>query len=317
MRRNARSFYVPFLAGALAAGGCSGATTVPPHASASLMTAFPSRAQYGVAAHYRVYWTSADRAAAKLAALQVQTPASYLATLHAVPVPYANIRYPDGSIQRADANGAFDAAVSSYARRRRRGTSEVSVLLSASGPDTRRTAAAHIVVLSAAVEARTASGTIADDSLNGAIPDAYAFTCDPTHYMRPSVIDVPAGKNWTSPHFKAQADISYYPLFGFCGVNDSFLEASWVTGVRHWSETPETITVTQGAVLGCSDSSGHPDQATVEFTCTVRTWYVDATFYSSKPWASNSDVALWFEAWHFNALRDHSLDAHLALLRVR
>jgi hypothetical protein len=135
--------------------------------------------------------------------------------------------------------------------------------------------------------------------------------------MRPSVIDVPAGKNWTSPHFKAQADISYYPLFGFCGVNDSFLAASWVTGVRHWSETTENITVTQGAVLGCSDVSGHPDPTTTEFTCTVRTWYVDATFYASKPWASNSDVALWFEAWHFNALRFHASDAHLALLRVR
>jgi hypothetical protein len=316
MRRNARSFHVACLAAALAAGGCSGATTVPPHASASLMTTFPSRAQYGVAAHYRVYWTSADRTPAQLAALQVQTPASYLATLRAVPVPHANIRYPDGSIQRADANGAFDAAVSSYARRRR-GTAEVSVLLSAPGFDTRRTAAAHIVVLSAAVEAHTASGTIADDSLNGVLPDAYAFTCDPTHYMRPNVIDVPAGKNWTSPHFKAQASISYYPLFGFCGVHDSFLEAHWVTGVRHWSETTENIKVTEGAVLGCSDFSGHPDAATTEFMCTVRTWYVDATFYSSKPWAGNSDVALWFEAWHFNALRDHSLDAHLALLRVR
>jgi hypothetical protein len=316
MHRNARGFHVALLAAALTAGGCSGTTRVTPNATNSLMTAFPSRAQYGVAAHYRVYWTSADRGPAQLAALQAQTPASYLATLHAVPVPYANVRYPDGSIQRADADGIFDAAASAYARNRHRGTAEVSVLLSAPGIDTQHTAA-HIVVLSAAVEARTASGTIADDSLNGVIPDAYAFTCDPTHYMRPSVIDVPAGKNWTSPHFKAQADISYYPLFGFCGVNDSFLATSWVTGVRHWSEATENITVTQGAVLGCSDSSGHPDPTTAEFTCTVRTWYVDATFYSSKPWASNSDVALWFEAWHFNALRDHSLDAHLALLRVR
>jgi hypothetical protein len=317
MDRNKRRLVSIALVAAFAASGCSGAGAVPPGTSPSVMSAFPSRAEYGVAAQYRVYAARVERGPVQLVALQVQTPQSYLSALEAVPVPYARVRYPDGSVQRAAADAGFDSAASTYARGRRHVEGTVSVLLSATVAGVPLTAGTHVTVLSAAEEAATASGAMADDSTMQLRP-AYAFTCDPSHYMRPAVIDVAAGKAWDSPRYKAQADISYYPLVGYCGVDNSFLPPSFATAVRYWSDT-ENITVTKGSVLGCIQSSGHPlaRPSASEFACTVRTWYANVTFYASKPWASNPDVALWFEAWHSNFLRIHDLDAHLALLRVR
>lgn len=311
------------LAVAAALAGCSSARAVPSAATRSALTQFPSRATYGVVAHYRVYRTQPSGGSPRLTVLQVQTPPSYLARLGAVAVPNARVRYPDGSVQDADGSGSFDAAASAYARRHpgQPGASDVPVRLAATVAGANLAGNAIVFAPSAADEAQTASGAIASNALDRAsrVRAGYAFSCNPRKYMHGDAIHVQAGTTWASPKFEAQADFSYYPLFGFCSHNNSFLDTSYVTAVRHWSESTKTIVVAPHTVLGCHQAPNHPlvRKQAETFTCEVRTWYTDADFSSAKPWSSMPDVALWFEAWQLNFLRVHADDAHLTLLNVR
>lgn len=318
----------------IANGGAASAFPAATSGSAarSVMMDFPSRAEYGVVAHYRVYRTQPAGARAQLVVLQVQTTPEYLAALHAVPVANAVIRYPDGSVQRADANGGFDAAASAYARAhpQRTGQPDAAVRVSAPAGDGLAPIVARVATPSARVEAATASGVIADtagtlaqtmqaaDAFGRparAMQPAYAFSCDPAKYIH-GTINVTSGSSWRSPSFVAEFDYSYYPLFGFCGVENSFLGASYVSAVRHWSQS-HTIEVSKGQVPGCIGDVGRPlvRSSGVAYFCVVRTWYADATFATNVDW-SGAKVALWFEAWNFNVFRSHSADRHLALLQV-
>jgi hypothetical protein len=320
--RNARRLGFIALAAAVALSACSSPSAVPAPGPRSVMMRFPSRAAYGVAAHYRVYRTDVPGRPARLVALQVQTPASYLAALGASPVPYARIRYPDGSVQRADAEGTFDAAASVYAQRhpQRAGQPNAPVRLSASVAGAQLAGSAAVFTPAAGREAAMPSGAIESGALSptlGVAP-AYAFSCDPTKFMHKAVVDVSAGTSWTSAEFQANASYSYFPLFGFCGVENSFLNDTYVTATRYWKDK-QTIQVYPDTVPGCFQDPGGPllRSHKTAFDCTVQTWYTVATFNSSQPWANNNDVALWFEAWQFHIFREHFADAHLELLKVR
>lgn len=307
--------------GAFVASGLS-AIAFPPATGASarsVMTDFPSRAEYGVVARYRVYRTQVPGARAQLAVLQVQTTPAYIAALHAVPVPDATIRYPDGSVQYADATGDFDAAASAYASAhpQRPGEPDVAVRVSAPAYDGLIATTTTVAAPSARAEAATASGVMTDGLDPPSQTPAYAFSCDPGQYTHRR-IDVSPGSTWKSPSFDAGSDLGYYPIFGFCGVENSFLDASYVTAVRHWSDA-RYIKVSPGQVRGCltvASSRRKPDSSG-NFPCSVRTWYADATFSTAVAWSSQPDVALWFEAWNYNIFRIHVVDAHLALLHVR
>lgn len=311
-----------FTANGLAASAFPIATSTG--SARSVMTDFPSRAEYGVVAHYRVYRTQPPGARARLAVLQAQTTPAFIAALHAVPVPNAAIRYPDGSVQFADAGGDFDAAASAYARARpqRPGQPDVAVRVSAPARDGLATTTATVAAPSARAEAATASGVVADGlgSPSQALQPAYAFSCDAGQYAHRS-IDVASGSTWKTPTFIAAASISYYPLFGFCGVDNSFLNASYVTAERHWSQ-PSTIALTDAQkVPGCGRPVRRPLVASATssttYSCTVQTWSTAVVFSTSVGWSAQPDVALWFEAWVFNAFRSHLDDRHLALLHVR
>ncbi len=324
----ARSIVVSALViGAFTASGLAATAfpIAPPTASArSVMTDFPSRAQYGVVAHYRVYRTQLPGARAHLAVLQVQTTPATLAALHAVPVPNAAIRYPDGSVQYTSAGGAFDAAASAYARAhpQRPGQPDVAVGVSAPAHDGLIATTATVAAPSARAEAATASGVIAAGlgAPSPALAPAYAFSCDAGQYAH-RLIDVTSGSTWTSPSFIAAASISYYPIVGFCGVDNSFIDASYVTAERHWSQPSQVELTTAQKVPGCGPGPKHPlvtsHAASTSYRCTIQTWYTTAVFSSSVNWSAHPDVALWFEAWVFNAFRNHLDDVHLALLRVR
>jgi hypothetical protein len=282
----------------------------PTAAPASVMSArFPSAPTYGVAAHYIVYQTRTPGARPALAVLQAQTTRKFLDALHAVPVPNATIVYPDGSTQRTDSQGWFDAATSRYAQRhpQRRGAPNVPVRVIGESPHLSVTT--NIFAPSPADEANIASGAILSsvlDRVSARIHPSYAFSCDPANY-RDGRKDVTAGTMWTSPRFEAAALLTYYPLFGYCGIDNSFFDSSMVVSVRHWSSP-----------LGASEPPTRPGcDPPPSNLCTVRIWYTDATFSTSVSWASNPHVALWFEAWNGNLFRWPSDDVHQVLLRVR
>ena len=198
MGRNVCRLGLSAVAAAIALGACSSPSAVPAAGPRSVMMRFPSRAAYGVAAHYLVYRTSLPGKPAQLVALQVQTPPSYVAALGASPVPYAQIRYPDGSVQRADAGGAFDAAASVYAHRhpQRVGQPDVPVRLNATVAHVQLAANASVFAPTAAREAAMPSGAIEAGTLSPALQarPAYAFSCDPAQYLHKAVVDVAAGR---------------------------------------------------------------------------------------------------------------------------
>lgn len=302
--------------------GCSGGiAAAPPTAESSGVMAahVPSTPTYGVAAHYVVYQTQVPGARPALAVLQAQTPQEFLDALHALPVPNARIVYPDGSTQRTDDEGRFDAAASLYAQRhpQRLGAANALVrAIASTGVSPRLSVTTSIFAPSAADEAGIASGAIASSVLDRAetrMHPRYAFSCTPADYTDGRK-DVTAGTVWTSPTFDAFEEWYYYPLFGYCGVHNSFFDTSMVVSVRHWSG-PHVITIHFGDRVP-PDCIGPPKEGYVT-RCLVRSWYTDATFNPSVAWASNPDVALWFEAWGNNWIRSSFFDVHLALLRVR
>lgn len=287
-----------------------------PTAVGSVMTNYPSRATFGVAAHYVVYRTQAPGEQASLAVLQAQTSLAFLATLHAQPMANAIVTYPDGSVQHADASGAFDAAASEYAQRHPQQPGQPDVAVRVAGTEAGKSLSltTHVFAPAPAVEAMTASGTIASPLTAAVTVPDYAFSCSPSDYTH-GTIDVKTDKAWRTPSFVASSSLSYYVLVGFCGVDQSFLN---VTAERHWSN--EYAVQTSGGIPGCINSVGRPQvarPAASEFTCYVREWYAYLNFSSSIPWASHPLVALWFEGWNFNLFRATAADVHVALLRVR
>lgn len=300
--------------------GCAGgiAPAQPTAGPSSVMQAhFPSTPTYGVAAHYVVYQYRSHGTQA-LAVLQAQTPQEFLDALHAVPVPEATIVYPDGSAQHTDREGRFDAAASGYAQRHPQKVGAPNVPVRATGSTggiAHLSVTTSIFAPSLADEASIASGAIASSALDSAdarMHPNYAFSCNPADYTDGRK-DVTAGTLWTSPTFDAWLGVEYYPLFGYCGVHNSFFDTSMVVSVLHWSN-PHDITIHFGDRVP-PDCSG-PAKGSV-FNCPVRSWYTDATFAPNVSWANNPDVALWFEAWNFGWIRQSSYDEHLSLLRVR
>jgi hypothetical protein len=318
--RNARRFGATALLLTFAAIAPGVAVAYPSAATSttveSVMTDYPSRATFGVVAHYVVYRTQTPGEPATLAVLQAQTSLAFLATLHAQPMPNAIVAYPDGSVQRADGSGAFDAAASEYAQRhpQQPGQSDVAVRVVGTDAGTPLSVTTHVFAPAPAREAMIASGTIASLPTDALATPNYAFSCSPADYAH-GTMDVKADTAWKTPTFVADSALSYYAVAGFCGVEQSFLN---VTTERHWSS--EYAVRTSGGIPGCINSVGKPKIERLgasAFTCYVRDWYAYLNFSSSIPWASHPLVALWFEGWKFNVLRAHATDVHMALLRVR
>lgn len=320
MDRSARRFGATalLLAFAVVAPGVAAAY---PHATepttlASVMSNYPSRATFGVVAHYVVYRTQSPGEPASLVVLQAQTSLAFLATLHAQRLANAIVTYPDGSVQHTDASGAFDAATSQYAQRhpQQPNQPDVAVRVASTDAGTPLSITTHVFAPARSVEAMTASGTIASLQTTSVAAPNYAFSCSPTDYTH-GTIGVKAGTAWRTPTFVAGSSLSYYPLVGFCGVEQSFLN---VTTERYWSR--EYGVKTSGGIPGCSNDHGRPQikpPAASEYTCSVRDWYAYLNFSPSVGWANEPLVALWFEGWNFNILRAPATDVHMALLRVR
>lgn len=300
------------LAAVAALCACAGGITPTPSTgeSPSVMSGhFPSAPTYGVATHYVVYQYR-HRGVPALAVLQAQTPQEFLDVLHAVPLANETIVYPDGSTQRTDSEGRFDAAASRYAQRHPQRPGEPDVPVRVTGSTPRLSLAINIFAPSQKDEASIASGSISSivlDRIEARERPNFAFSCNPADYTD-GRRDVTAGALWKSPTFDAAKEISYYPLFGFCGVDNSFFDTSMVVSVRHWSGPFNDFQPRSPEPIGCT---------ALDNPCRVLRWYTDATFNKDIAWSSNPDVALWFEAWLSNWIRTGYWDVHQAILRVR
>lgn len=120
----------------------------------------------------------------------------------------------------------------------------------------------------------------------GARPN-YAFSCDPTKYIKRSVITIAPKLAVSLPSFKVSSLITYYPVAGFCGIDNSFLSMDKVQ------------------LLKSQDFSSAPYGR------------IDTTIKVMSGWEGKPDIAVWEEAWLENWLRLPSEDAHLVLVHVQ
>lgn len=117
-------------------------------------------------------------------------------------------------------------------------------------------------------------------------PD-YAFSCDPTKYIKPSIITIRPQHAVSLPSFKANSAIKYYAVAGFCGVENSFLGTDQAVLTTFQIHTPQAFNT------------------------------VDTSIKVLSGWEGQPDIAVWQEAWFENWLRLPSEDAHVALVHVQ
>lgn len=114
----------------------------------------------------------------------------------------------------------------------------------------------------------------------------YAFSCKPADFRHKTVLSIKEGTAYDLPTFnRFQQDPTYYPVTGFCGVDNSFISRTdlWVD----------------------NSYSFHGQHITPKIYATA-----------NIRWADHPDIAVWEEAWSLNIFRETSADVHLALVRV-
>ena len=113
----------------------------------------------------------------------------------------------------------------------------------------------------------------------------YTFSCDPRKYVHTTVLNVQPGTTHATVGVYPASDVTYYPIAGFCGVDNSFLTNGEVT-IRNMFERRGTIM--------------NPN----------------VTFSTNFDWKNKPEVAIWEEAWIGNIFRDTKDDIHVVLLHV-
>lgn len=114
----------------------------------------------------------------------------------------------------------------------------------------------------------------------------YAFSCNPADFQHKTVLTIKEGTAYDLPTFgRFQDNPSYYPVTGFCGVDNSFISRTDLAVDNYYTFHGQHIT------------------PKIYATANIR-------------WADHPDIAVWEEAWSLNIFRDTSKDVHLALVRV-
>ncbi len=114
----------------------------------------------------------------------------------------------------------------------------------------------------------------------------YAFSCNPADFRHKQVLTIKEGAAYDLPMFgRFEQDPSYYPVTGFCGVDNSFISRTYLVVDNYYSFHGQHI------------------EPKIYATANIR-------------WADHPDIAVWEEAWSYNIFRDTAKDVHLTLVRV-
>jgi hypothetical protein len=115
----------------------------------------------------------------------------------------------------------------------------------------------------------------------------FTFGCDPKTYVYKTVQAASPGTARGFGFTPNLPSAEYRPRFGYCGVENSYLEPSEVTSTQ-------TMTFSHGAL----------------------DYRLSANFSSSVDWANHPDVVVWEEAYRADGSRDNRSDVFLALVHV-
>jgi hypothetical protein len=205
---------------------------------------FPGASASGVAAHYIVYVQQNSKAASTIAVVPAQEKAGYLKAFAAKPLPRVAIVYPDRSRQQTDANGAFDAGLSTYAAahpEKLTGT-DVAIVVEPPAVSGIKSLKTSIFAPSEKEELAMTSGVIPTHAKPEASPSPgvvrephYIWSCHPADYLYRTIVYVRRGE-FGALHFTAKPlDMAWYaPHFYGCGTDIDqgrlvpFSEMRWV-----------------------------------------------------------------------------------------
>ncbi len=209
--------------------------------NAPMLVDFPGAGQVGVAAHYTAVEKAVNGRMA-LDVIQSQETADYDAAFNAKPVGGATIVYPDGSKQKTDVHGEFDASGSAYAHAHPEPVGGRDVLVSVR-PPAGSTAAGTVQTIfapSESQEQQIESGVIPQpltapiDLHDEAAQPSYIWSCSENDYRNKSVYFAPPDDRQTMTFVVGIFDQAWYTEhFYRCGSDQDvkstlpFSEIRW------------------------------------------------------------------------------------------